>query len=250
MSLLKAVVVDDERLARHELGTLLRDAADVEIVGEAATVDEAAKLMEAVQPDILFLDIAMPGRNGFELLESLPQPRPFVIFTTAFPSFAVRAFEEDAVDYLLKPISPRRLGDSLEKVRLRISGGGARARTAASDAASELPLSPEDHVFVREGERCWLVPVRSIRELEAEGNYTRVHFDGGSPLLYRTLVSMEARLPEKLFLRANRSQLVNLSFIESVEPWFSGAIKVRLKGGRTVEFSRRQAQLFRERLTL
>jgi len=111
-------------------------------------------------------------------------------------------------------------------------------------------LTEDDHVFVREGDRCWFVPVRSILLLEGESNHTRVYFEQEKPLLYRTIVSMEARLPAKLFLRANRSQLVNLTFIESIGQWFSGSLKVRLRGGLEVEFSRRQAQIFRDRLSL
>jgi two-component system, LytTR family, response regulator len=122
--------------------------------------------------------------------------------------------------------------------------------TAADVPAPEKPLREDDHVFVRDGDRCWFVPVRSIRLLEAEGNQTRLFFDEEKPLLYRSIGSLEERLPARLFLRANRSQLVNLAFIETIDPWFSGSLKATLRGGPEVEFSRRQAQLFRERMSL
>jgi two-component system LytT family response regulator len=251
MTPFKAIIIDDERLARSELRSLLLRFDFIETCGEAANAIQALKLVKEHRPQLLFLDIEMPGRNGFDFLASLPPPLPHVVFTTAFDAFAIRAFEVNALDYLMKPIDPKRLEVALDKVRLR--AGQAEAGPTALEAASaesEAALTEDDHVFVREGDRCWFVPVRSILLLEAEGNHTRVHFDRERPLLYRTIVSMEARLPAKLFLRANRSQLVNLTFIDSIGQWFSGSLKVTLRGGVEVEFSRRQAQIFRERLSL
>ncbi len=255
---MKIVIVDDERLAREELRGLLSEHPDLEIVGEAANVTEALKLLPRLRPDLLFLDIEMPGRTGFDLLAALPPPHPQLIFVTAFDAFALRAFEVNALDYLMKPVHPQRLAAALAKVRDRVAktaAAGAAASPSApanpsDDGAPSSPLREDDHVFVREGDRTWFIPVRSLRLLEADGNHTRLHFGTEKPLLYRTLGAMEARLPATLFLRANRSQLVNLSCIESVDPWFSGSVKVRLRGGPEVEFSRRQAQLFRERTSL
>jgi two-component system LytT family response regulator len=212
----------------------------VEIVGEAANATQAEKLVEELRPDVLFLDVEMPGRDGFAFLDALAEPRPLVIFTTAYDAFAVRAFDVEATDYLLKPVHPARLAAALERVR--------PADVKASGPVK--PLDEDGRVLVREGERCWFVPISSIRLLEAEGNHTRLYFQSERPLLYRTLVSMEARLPGKVFMRANRSQLVNVNFIETVGAWFSGSLKVNLRGGPEVEFSRRQAQLFRDRLSL
>lgn len=249
MNPVRALLVDDEPLARQELRTLLADFPSVEICGEAANAREAIKLIEQLAPDLIFLDVAMPGATGFDLLAKLPTPRPHVVFTTAFDAFAVRAFDVNALDYLLKPVHPQRLRAAL--ARLPARDDRSAGETAAPAAAEpEGNLGEDDRVFVREGERCWFVPVRSIRLLEAEGNHTHVHFDREKPLLYRTLTSMEQRLPAKLFLRANRSQLVNLTQIASVGQWFSGTLKVTLRDGTEVEFSRRQAQLFRERTSL
>lgn len=241
------MIVDDEELARAELRVLLADFDGVEIVGEAGNATEALARVPRLRPDVLFLDIELPGRNGFELLGVLPPPLPQVIFTTAYDAFAIRAFEVNAVDYLLKPIRPDRLAEAVDRVR------GTTADSTDEPLASgdgEPALREEDRVLVRDAERCWFVPVRSIRLLEAEGNYTRVLFDEHEPRLYRTLRSLEERLPATLFLRANRSQIVNLACVESVEPWFSGSLKARLRGGREVEFSRRQAQVLRERWSL
>jgi two-component system LytT family response regulator len=243
---MKTAIVDDERLARVELRRLLTAHPAIEICGEAANATAALALCARERPELLFLDVEMPGRNGFDLLEELPAPHPRVIFVTAFNAFALRAFEVNALDYLMKPVNPRRLAGALERVR----GAGSSPRDPGPSDQAPAPLRAADRVFVRDGDRCWFVPVSSIPLLEAEGNHTRVHLSGASPLLFRTLVSMEERLPAALFLRANRSQLVNLAHIVAVEPWFSSSLKARLSSGREVEFSRRQAQVFRDRLTL
>lgn len=245
---MKALIIDDERLAREELRGLLLDHPTLQVCGEAGAVTQALTLIAKHQPDLLFLDIQMPGRTGFDLLEALPPPHPFVIFTTAYDEFAVRAFEANALDYLLKPIHPRRLAAALQK--LTASWRAPIEPPAAEADARPATLTEGDRVFVREGDRCWFVPVRSIFLLEAEGNYTRIRFEDQRPALCRTLSSLEERLPARMFIRANRSQMVNLNEIVAMEPWFSGSLKVRLKTGDEVEFSRRQAQLLRERLSL
>jgi len=248
---MKALIVDDERLARQELRELVAEHPFIQICGEAENATTALKLAADTHPDLIFLDIQMPGKTGFEFLEALPPPHPHVIFTTAYNEYAVQAFEVNALDYLTKPIHPQRLAAALERVRKRVAGP-----TVQDPIANDSPESnsrnwqEEDRVFVREHDRCWFVTLKSIRLIESEGNHSRIHFEQERPLLYRTLASLEEKLPPGLFLRANRSQLVNLSFVESIEPWFSGSLKVKLRDGTEVEFSRRQAQLFREQLSL
>lgn len=242
---MKALLIDDERLARNELRRLLAAHKDIEIAGEAVDVDDAVEKVAALKPDLLFLDVQMPGADGFSLLERLEPPLPLVIFTTAYDEFAVKAFEFNALDYLLKPVDPSRLGAALEKLRLR---GPAAAEGEVPGPRSRLSL--DDKVFVREGDQCWFVPVKNIRLLESEGNYTRVHFDDSKPQLFRSLTAMEDRLDPKHFFRANRKQVINLAWVDGIEPWFSGGLLVRLKGGLKVELSRRQAQDFRERMSL
>jgi len=244
---MKVLLIDDERLARNELRRLLAKHPDIAVIGEAANADEARTRIAELVPDLLFLDIQMPGDNGFVLLESLEPPLPQVIFTTAYDEFAVKAFEFNALDYLLKPVDPARLAAALEKTRARMEGPAAGAA-----ASLERPsrLAAEDKVFVREGERCWFVEVKSIRLMESEGNYTRVHFGDAQPQLFRSLNAMEERLDPRAFFRANRRQIINLAWIERIEPWFSGGLLVYLKGGLKVELSRRQAQAFREQMSL
>ena len=242
---MKALIVDDERLARNELRRLLAVHPDIEIVGEAVDVEDAMEKVAALKPGLIFLDVQMPGADGFSLLERLEPPLPAVIFTTAYDEFAVKAFEFNALDYLLKPVDPNRLVAALEKLRTR------EVVAAAERGAGPAPrLALEDKVFVREGDRCWFVPVKNIRLLESEGNYTRLHFDEQKPQLFRSLTAMEERLDPRNFFRANRKQVINLTWVEGIEPWFSGGLLVKLKGGPKVELSRRQAQDFRERMSL
>ncbi len=242
---MKALLIDDERLARNELRRLLAAHPDITIVGEGVDVEDAQQKIAALKPGLLFLDVQMPGADGFSLLERLEPPLPAVIFTTAYDEFAVKAFEFNALDYLLKPVDPNRLVAALERLRLRDAGAGTEAAAAAGHR-----LALEDKVFVREGDRCWFVPVKNIRLLESEGNYTRLHFDDNKPQLFRSLTAMEERLDPRNFFRANRKQVINLTWVEGIEPWFSGGLLVKLKGGLKVELSRRQAQDFRERMSL
>jgi two-component system LytT family response regulator len=240
---MKALLIDDERLARNELRRLLASFPEIEVAGEAPNAKLGREQMAALKPDLLFLDVQMPGETGLEFLESLEPPMPLVIFTTAYDEFAVKAFELNAIDYLLKPVDPARLATAVDRLP------GLR-KSAAAKAPPAGCLEATDKVFVREGERCWFVEVGQIRLLESEGNYTRVHFGDAQPQLFRSLNAMEERLDPKFFFRANRRQIVNIAFITSIEPWFSSGLLVHLKGGAKVELSRRQAQEFRERKSL
>src|SRR3954470_6643821 len=246
---MKALLIDDERLARSELRRLLAAFPDIQLAGEAANAKQAREQIAALKPDLIFLDVQMPGETGMQLLESLEGPVPHVIFTTAYDEFAVKAFELNALDYLLKPVDPARLASAIEKLRAKVTGAGGE-ETAAPKSVARERLAAEDKVFVREGDHCWFVEVKAIRLLESEGNYTRVHFDHAQPQLFRSLNAMEERLDPKYFFRANRRQIINLSWIDKIEPWFSGGLLVHLKGGAKVELSRRQAQDFREKMSL
>ena len=228
---MRALIVDDERLARLELRRLLAEHAEVEIAGEARNGDEAMRLVAELAPDLLFLDIQMPGMNGFELLERL-EDVPQVIFTTAFDEYAIQAFEVSALDYLLKPIAPARLAAALAKVRPPAVRGA------------------RDRVFVRDGERCWIVRLPDVFLLESEGNYTRLCFGSERPLIRRSLNALEEQLDESMFFRAGRRQILNLQWIEKVDIGVAGGLVVTLKGGRTVEVSRRQSARLKERLSL
>ncbi|HEV2444339.1 MAG TPA: LytTR family DNA-binding domain-containing protein [Candidatus Sulfopaludibacter sp.] len=228
---MKAVIVDDERLARLELRRLLAAHPEVEIAGEARSGEEALALIPQLAPDLLFLDIQMPGMTGFDLLERL-EDLPQVIFTTAYDEFAIQAFEVNALDYLLKPIAPARLEAALGRVRPR----------------SERPRL--EQVFVRDGERCWIVRLPDIFLMESEGNYTRLYFGSERPLIRRSLNALEEQLDPAMFFRAGRKEILNLKWIEKVDLSVAGGLMVTLKGGRTVEMSRRQSVRLREILSL
>ena len=245
---MKALLIDDERLARNELRRLLAAFPDIVVAGEAANAKQAREQIAALAPDLIFLDVQMPGESGMELLESLEPPVPHVIFATAYDEFAVKAFELNALDYLLKPVDPARLATAIEKLHAKLNGAAPEA--ASAKGAARDRLAAEDKVFVREGDRCWFVEVKQIRLLESEGNYTRVHFADAQPQLFRSLNAMEERLDPRYFFRANRRQIINLAWIDKIEPWFSGGLLVHLKGGAKIELSRRQAQEFREKMSL
>ncbi|MFP2962520.1 LytR/AlgR family response regulator transcription factor [Myxococcus sp. 1LA] len=238
---MRVLIADDERLARAELRRLLAAFPDVEIVGEATHVDETCQRAEALSPDLLLLDIQMPGGTGFDVLERLEEP-PDVVFTTAYDAHAVRAFEVNALDFLLKPIEPERLATALERVRQR--------GRAAAPQPGQAPGTPLERVFVKDGERCWLVQLAQVPLITSEGNYARLSLEGHEPLLLRSLTYLEERLDPARFFRASRQHLINLDFIEALEPGPGGTLVARMRGGREVEMSRRQSQRFRERLSV
>ncbi|MEM7108241.1 MAG: LytTR family DNA-binding domain-containing protein [Bacteroidota bacterium] len=233
---MKALVVDDSRLARNELKRLLKEFDKIEIMGEAANAMEAREKIENEKPDLVFLDIQMPGKNGFELLEEL-EYIPEVIFTTAYDEYAIKAFEYNALDYLQKPVQKNRLAGAISKVAEQ------RDKKALSP---EDRMTAQDQVFVKDGEKCWFVTLSKVRLFEVDGNYTKLYFDQEKPMIPRTLNYLESRLDPKTFFRANRQQMINLKWVERIEPWFSGSIKIYMKGGHEVDVSRRQTQRFKE----
>ena len=239
---MKAIIVDDERLARKELITLLGEIKEVEVIGEAANADEAVSLINDSNPDLLFLDIQMPGKTGFELLEMLDAV-PLVIFTTAYDEFALKAFEVNALDYLLKPVQPERLQESIQKLNIAVD-----RRKVEQTGDRKLGLS--DQVFVKDGDRCWFVSLTNIRLFESDGNYIKVYFDNFKPMIHKSLNALDEKLDPRSFFRASRKHIVNLSWVESIEPWFNGGLMVKLRGGDKVEVSRRQAAKFKEMMSL
>lgn len=244
---MKALIVDDERYAREELRNLLAAFPEIGIAGEAANTQQARQQISTLEPDLVFLDIQMPEETGLDLIASLGPKMPRVIFTTAYDAFALQAFEFGAVDYLLKPISPKRLAIALKKIFTAESG--EEGEHIASDQSTSL-LSSSDKVLLGEGDRIWYVPVSCIVGAESLGAYSVVWLEDGSPVIRRSLSGLESRLPSDLFFRANRSQLINLHHVQSVALWFSGGLKLTLTGGKSIELSRRQAKAFRERSAL
>lgn len=244
---LKAIIIDDERLARLELRRLLQDFPEIEVVDEAANADEGLARIETHNPDLIFLDIQMPGKTGFDLLAELDRA-PQVIFTTAYDEYALKAFEVNALDYLLKPIEPKRLADAMHKLNSEEANGNGHTQFGINDNRSLL--SEYDQVFVKDGERCWFVKLADIRLFESVGNYAKVFFGPNKPLILKSLNALEERLDEKVFFRANRKHIVNLRLIEKIEPYFNGGLLLELKGGEKVEVSRRQTVKFKEMMSL
>lgn len=241
---IKTILIDDERLARVELRKLLGDFSEIEIIDEAVNAEEALQKIEALQPELIFLDIQMPGKTGFDLLSELDRS-PEVIFTTAYHEYAIKAFEFNALDYLTKPIDPRRLADAIQKLQ-----GNDLRRTGSTPVLSPGILSEQDQVFVKDGERCWFVKLGEIRLFESVGNYARVFFGPNKPLILKSLNALEERLDTKVFFRTNRKHIVNLRMIEKVEPYFNGGLLLELKGGEKIEVSRRQTLRFKEMMSL
>lgn len=244
---MRTLIVDDERLARNELKRLLEPYTKIEIVGEAANAEEALKLIEEQQPELLFLDIQMPGKNGFELLSSIEGKSPEVIFTTAYDEYAIKAFEFNALDYLLKPIDTERLKETIHRIEENQAQPEAPSH---SNERAEKVLGENDQVFVKDGEKCWFVKLGKIRLFESMGNYVRLHFDDQKPLVLKSLNNLEERLDPNTYFRANRKHIINLHWIEKIEPWFSGGLLVTLQGGDKIEISRRQAIRFKELMSL
>lgn len=242
----KALIIDDERLARNELKKMLQEFPEIEIIGEAINAEEALKMIDELNPEVIFLDIQMPGKTGFELLQELDKV-PTVIFTTAHDEYALKAFEFNALDYLMKPIDPQRLGDAIQKLFL---SEDRESIASEENFSSRITLGEDDQVFVKDGEKCWFVKLAEIRLFESVGNYARVFFGTNKPLILKSLNSLEERLDQRIFFRANRKHIVNLRMIEKVEPFFNGGLILEIKGGEKIEVSRRQAVKFKEMMSL
>jgi two-component system LytT family response regulator len=246
---MKALIIDDERLARNELRRLLENFPKINIVGEAANAEEALNLIDELQPELLFLDIQMPGKNGFELLEAIEGKVPEVIFTTAYDEYALKAFEFNALDYLLKPIDIQRLTEAIQRVEEE------QMHEVERKEGIKL-LGESDQVFVKDGEKCWFVKLGKVRLFESMGNYVRLHFDDQKPMILKSLNSLEERLDPKIYFRANRKHIINLAWIDKIEPWFSGGLLVTLKhvekisNPEKIEISRRQAIKFKDLMSL
>ena len=215
---------------------LLKEIPEVEIIAEAENADVAFELINSQNPDLIFLDIQLPGKDGFQLLEMLENV-PMVVFTTAFDEFAIKSFEYNTLDYLMKPINSKRLSQAIEKVKLKLA-----EKTEKQDKKLDL----EDQIFIKDGEKCWMVKISEIYLFEVEGNYTKVFFRNEKAVLTRSLNVIEKKLPQEKYFRANRNTIFNINYIQNIENWFSGNLMIKLPNDNQVEISRRQAVLFKE----
>jgi two-component system LytT family response regulator len=249
---MKVLIVDDERLARQELKTLLNSFPKLDIIGEAANVDDAVKLIDTLKPDLIFLDIHMPGKSGFDLLNEIDKA-PFVIFVTAYDEYAIKAFEVNALDYILKPLDENRLEAAVQKFEQFYEENKKQLQNSTVSEETdnkEERLTINDQVFVKDGEKCWFVKLNDIRLFESEGNYVRVYFNDNKPLILRSLNNLDSKLDSKNFFRANRKFIINLNWVDKMENWFNGGLKAKLKGGEEIEISRRQASKLKDKMSL
>lgn len=236
---MKAIIVEDSRLARVELKELLKAHPTIEVIAEAENCEQAIAAISQQQPDVLFLDINLPDGNGFDVLEQLDQV-PEVIFTTAYDEFAIQAFEVNALDYLMKPVRPQKLARAIEKLS---------TKKDTPPSPQEGRLSEDSKIFVKDGERCWLIEVGRIRYFENCGNHAQIFFDDEKPFIYKSLSKIEQRLNPMTFIRVNRQHIVNLNFIQDIQPWNSGLV-LTMTDGKEIEVSRRHSSNLRQMLSL
>jgi len=222
---IRVIIADDERAAREELKAALQAFPDMELIGEARHAEEALGLIRLQPPDLLLLDIHMPGGSGFGLLEALSEA-PLVVFTTAFDQYAIRAFEVNALDYLLKPIRDERFAQAMQKVRERLGQKQAK------------------QVFVKDGDTCYFIKLDELYLIESMDNYSRLYFGTQKAYQKRSLNQWEAQLDERFF-RANRTQIVNLDHVQQVQGLPQGRYQLLLRNGSEVEVSSRQSARLR-----
>lgn len=239
----KTIIIDDERLARREMRGLLAEFDEIGVTGEAENLSGAIDLIRKEKPDVVFLDIQLGGENGFDLLEKIE--RNFrVIFVTAFDAYAIRAFEVNALDYLLKPVNPERLAKAIERLSLR-----DEEENNSGNEQQRRPLEFDDRIFLELGERSVFLKVRDISHINAAGDYSEVRtIDKRKLLIEKSLREWEERLPEKHFLRIHRQTIVNLEEIEHIESWFNRTFQIRLKNYReSLPVSRRYSVKLKNR---
>lgn len=236
---IKTILVDDERLSRQELRYLLQDYPDIQIIDEAENVDEAIEKIHRLQPDLIFLDIEMPEKNGFDLLDEL-EFIPKIVFVTAYNQYAIQAFESEAMDYLLKPMKAERLSKTIEKLRAEIQ------QTRVSEAVSEGRLPPDKRIFLKDGDKCYFVRLTEIYMIESVGNYCRFHFGSNRPMIHRSLNKIQERLDPNIFFRANRQQIINTEYIAEIDSYYKGGMKIVLNNGIELEISTRNSVAFKE----
>ena len=235
MKTFKTVIIDDERLAREEVKRALKSYSEFEVIGEASHVDEAKILVEHLKPDILFLDIHMPGKSGFDLLEELTVV-PEVVFTTAYDQYAVKAFELNALDYLVKPLREERFAKTIEKVKQELT---------EKEKVKPDTLPMHRKIFIKDGENCHFIPLSEIHFIESLDNYARLYFGNQKAMIKRSLNLLEEKLDPIVFFRTNRSQIINTQYIKDIHPHFNNKLHITLTTGETIEVSTRQSVKFK-----
>jgi len=234
---IKTILVDDEPLAVAELQDMLKSYDDIDVIAVSHEAAEATEKIQRLKPQLVFLDINMPGKSGFDLLNDLDEA-PEVIFVTAYDQFAIKAFDVNALDYILKPVNPDRLAEAITKI----------GKKFAQVSASSEKLTINKRIFIKDGEQCFFVPLSEVYFIESVGNYARVYYQDKKPLLHKSLNYLEDKLPEEFFFRASRQQMFNISFVKNIVPYFSNTLQVELQGGIKVDISQRQSVKFKDKM--
>ncbi len=252
MRTLKTLVVDDEPLARERVVSLLQGEQDIELLGECRDGQEAIAAIQQLSPDLVFLDVQMPGADGFQVLQAVGADKmPMVIFVTAYDQHALRAFEVRALDYLLKPFDRERFHNAVTRAKSSIEQQetGDLGRRLLALVKDLRPAAPKtDRVVVKSGGRLFFLRTDEIDWIEAAGNYARLHVGNDTHLLRETMISLEARLDAEKFFRIHRSRIVNMERIQELQPWFNGEYVVILRNGTRLTLSRGYREKLQERL--
>jgi two-component system, LytTR family, response regulator len=241
---IRALVIDDEPLARKRIRALLDAEPEIDVAGEAGSGTEAAALIRDVKPDLVFLDVQMPGMDGFSVLRALaPGAVPLVVFVTAYDDHAIRAFDVHAVDYVLKPVVAERFRAAVRRAIERLSSSSADVLSRQMASILErLPSGTGDRLTVRSGERTIFIRFDDIDWIDVEGDYARLHVGKDTHLLRETLTELEHRLPAPRFIRIHRSFIVQADRIQSVQPWFKGDYVLTLRDGTRLQSGRTYRQ--------
>ena len=234
MNKYNVIIIDDERLAREEVKRHLEIYSEFKIIGEASNANEGKQLIEANQPHLIFLDIQMPEKSGFDLLDELTTI-PEIVFTTAYSEYATKAFEVNALDYLVKPIREERFFKSIERVKKELS----------KIKETRTHFSMHHKIFIKDGERCYFIPLTDIRYIESLENYARIHFKGNKVMMKKSLNRIEEKLDATVFFRINRSQIININFIKEIQPSLNNRLKIVLDTDETFDVSSRQSVRFK-----
>lgn len=232
---IKTILIDDEPLALEELTLMLEKHPTIEVIGKATNSIEAISTINTLKPQLIFLDINMPGKSGFDLLQELEEA-PHVIFVTAYDQFAIKAFEVNALDYILKPVNKDRLAEAINKIKKQDSPLNSK----------EGKLSIDKRIFIKDGDKCYFVPLSEIFLIESVGNYARVYYENKKPLLHKSLNYLEEKLPDTHFFRAGRQHIINVHFIKDIHPFFNNALQAEMQNGEKIDISQRQSVRFKE----
>ena len=232
---LRAIIIDDEELARKRLRKMLQNYSDeLEVVGEAENGKDAIAKIDALLPHVIFLDVQMPGFDGFEVIRRI-RHKPLIVFTTAYDEYALKAFEENSIDYLLKPIEQKRLDKAVEKLRRLQSSSEPRANDRLEQLISHLASPPLKRLRVKTGDKIVLVDIEDVLYFEAKDKYTFLHTSEQEHLIDMTLAELEEKLDKENFVRIHRSTIVNLKHVREMVKWFGGKYKVRLRNKAQTE---------------